>query len=125
MLLTCIECACVPACACDTQSALCAVRILRKVPDLMEMFIPATRLLLNEKNHGVYSSFVVCVCVCVWCMQCNDFAVHNAVCSATIKQIELASNYPCRQNPGVGFLPFLCLSVFQLTNRIPPKSKIC
>lgn len=28
------------------------MKVIRKVPDLMEMFIPATRTLLNEKNHG-------------------------------------------------------------------------
>jgi AP-1 complex subunit gamma-1 len=34
------------------KAILCAFRIIRRVPELMEIFLPATRSLLNEKNHG-------------------------------------------------------------------------
>ncbi|XP_026463858.1 AP-1 complex subunit gamma-1 isoform X2 [Ctenocephalides felis] len=35
------------------KAALCAFRVLRRVPELTEIFLPATRSLLSEKNHGV------------------------------------------------------------------------
>lgn len=40
------------------QAALCAVHVIRKVPELMEMFLPATKNLLSEKNHGKWKQFV-------------------------------------------------------------------
>eukprot|EP01111_Echinosteliopsis_oligospora_P011184 TRINITY_DN3628_c0_g1_i1.p1 TRINITY_DN3628_c0_g1~~TRINITY_DN3628_c0_g1_i1.p1 ORF type:complete len:863 (-),score=268.97 TRINITY_DN3628_c0_g1_i1:49-2637(-) len=35
------------------KAALCAIRISRKAPDLMENFVTRTKTLLTERNHGV------------------------------------------------------------------------
>ena len=34
------------------KAVLCAARIVRKVPDLVEVYMPVARNLLNEKNHS-------------------------------------------------------------------------
>jgi AP-1 complex subunit gamma-1 len=35
------------------QAALCAIRIVRKVPETIENFLPRVKSLLTERNHGV------------------------------------------------------------------------
>ncbi|CAF1214755.1 unnamed protein product [Didymodactylos carnosus] len=42
-------------------AVLCAARIIRKVPELMDMFLPSARSLLSEKNHGVILSVITLV----------------------------------------------------------------
>ncbi|XP_063769664.1 AP-1 complex subunit gamma-like 2 isoform X2 [Pseudophryne corroboree] len=43
------------------KAVLCAVHIIRKVPELVEMFIPASEELLGEKRHGVLYGAVLLV----------------------------------------------------------------
>lgn len=35
------------------QAALCALRIIRRVPDLMDHFVNKAKTLLSDRNHGV------------------------------------------------------------------------
>ncbi|KAL5021655.1 hypothetical protein ScPMuIL_000810 [Solemya velum] len=56
------------------KSILSAFRIIRKVPDLMEMFIPSTRSLLNEKNHGV---LLTAVCLIIEMCEKSPDTLHH------------------------------------------------
>ncbi|XP_029442740.1 AP-1 complex subunit gamma-1-like isoform X2 [Rhinatrema bivittatum] len=49
------------------KAVLCAVHIIRKVPDLTEMFLPVCKQLLTERNHGVLHGAVLLImeiCLC-------------------------------------------------------------
>lgn len=69
------------------QAILCAFCIIRKVPDLMEMFIPATRSLLNEKNHGVLLT-AVCL-ITEMCEKSPDTLHHFRKVRADLKSKQL------------------------------------
>ncbi|MCJ8732073.1 hypothetical protein PDJAM_G00206840 [Pangasius djambal] len=43
------------------KAALCAVHIVRKIPDMGEMFTPVAGSLLSERNHGVLHSAIVLI----------------------------------------------------------------
>ncbi|XP_047130250.1 AP-1 complex subunit gamma-1 isoform X1 [Hydra vulgaris] len=48
-------------CYIKKKACLCAVRIIRKVPELMEMYIPITRSLISDNNHGVQLTSIVLI----------------------------------------------------------------
>ncbi|XP_053638784.1 AP-1 complex subunit gamma-1 isoform X6 [Cherax quadricarinatus] len=56
------------------KAAVCALRIICRVPELMEMYLPATRSLLSEKNHGVLITGVTLITE--MCRQSPDMLAH-------------------------------------------------
>lgn len=43
------------------KAIICAARMIRKAPELLEMFIPTTKGLLNERSHGVLIASIVLI----------------------------------------------------------------
>ncbi|XP_017025389.1 AP-1 complex subunit gamma-1 isoform X1 [Drosophila kikkawai] len=56
------------------KATLCAFRVIRRVPELMEIFLPATRSLLSEKNHGILITGVTLITE--MCENSSDTLLH-------------------------------------------------
>jgi len=97
------------------KAAICAVRIIAKVPEMLEVFLPATRSLLTEKNHGVLITGVTLITH--MCEQSPDTLQHfrRSVGSLVriLKGLVMAGYSPEHDVQGVSD-PFLQVKVLKL-----------
>uniref|UniRef100_A0A671XF23 AP-1 complex subunit gamma n=1 Tax=Sparus aurata TaxID=8175 RepID=A0A671XF23_SPAAU len=88
------------------KAALCAVHIVRKVHDLGEMFAPAARSLLSEKNHGVLHGAVVLIT--------EDTHIHTHILIFEIMKGLVISGYSPEHDVAGISDPFLQVRILRL-----------
>lgn len=97
------------------KAALCAMRIINRVPELEENFIEKAKLLVNEKNHGV----LLCGCALIQDMVLANPALvpeFQSIVPTLLKQLKviIGSGYaPEHDVLGVGD-PFLQVRIIRL-----------
>uniref|UniRef100_A0A671XUP0 AP-1 complex subunit gamma n=1 Tax=Sparus aurata TaxID=8175 RepID=A0A671XUP0_SPAAU len=98
------------------KAALCAVHVIRKVPELMEMFLPATKNLLSEKNHGMCKHFVrMQLLACGGRMQTLSYFrfTHSHLLVRILKNLIMSGYSPEHDVSGISD-PFLQVRILRL-----------
>ncbi len=97
------------------KAALCAMRIIRKVPDLQEHFIDKAKLLLTDRNHGVLLCGITLVTDI--CTQDADavaeFKAHSPLLIKQLKSLTTAGYAPEHDVSGITD-PFLQVKILRL-----------
>ncbi|KAH8420653.1 hypothetical protein KR222_004631 [Zaprionus bogoriensis] len=99
------------------KATLCAFRVIRRVPELMEIFLPATRALLSEKNHGILITGVTLITE--MCENSSDTLMHFKKVSIVpnlvriLKSLILGGYSPEHDVSGVSD-PFLQVKILRL-----------
>ncbi|XP_032239226.2 AP-1 complex subunit gamma-1 isoform X2 [Nematostella vectensis] len=97
------------------KATLCATRIIRKVPELMEIFVPSTRSLISERNHGVLLTGITLVTV--MCKLNTEtlqhFKRHVPTLVKTLKNLIMSGYSPEHDVSGISD-PFLQVQIIRL-----------
>jgi hypothetical protein len=86
-----------------SQSALCALRVLRKVPELADHFLDKAKALLHDRNHGVLLAGVTLVTEMCHLERevCDSFKKVRLFSGLRldVAELDLANRqYPCSSN---------------------------
>ncbi|EWC44052.1 AP-1 complex subunit gamma-1 [Drechslerella stenobrocha 248] len=97
------------------KAALCAMRIVRKVPDLQEHFIDKTKLLLQDRNHGVLlCGLTLIIDLCIHDPDIvEEFKQYTPILVKQLKALTTAGYAPEHDVTGITD-PFLQVKILQL-----------
>eukprot|EP00048_Salpingoeca_helianthica_P023263 m.23318 g.23318 ORF g.23318 m.23318 type:complete len:684 (-) comp8471_c0_seq1:1925-3976(-) len=97
------------------KAVLCALRIVRKVPELIETFLPATRALLGERNHGVLITGVTLISEIV-VMTPENLAPFRKLVPSLVRILKnlIISGYSPEHDVGGVTDPFLQVAILRL-----------
>ena len=97
------------------KAALCAVKIINKVPDLLENFITRAKGLLQEKNHAVMLTGITLITeLCVLSQDAaNEFRPHLPQVIRVLRSLLVSGNSPEHDVGGISD-PFLQVKLLRL-----------
>ncbi|KVH97761.1 Adaptor protein complex AP-1, gamma subunit [Cynara cardunculus var. scolymus] len=110
------SCTCTYLCSYNVQAALCSIRIVKKVPDLVENFVNPVASLLKEKHHGVLlTAMQLCADLCILSEEALEYFKKRCT-EGLVKVLKDAVNSPYAPEYDISGIadPFLQIRLLRL-----------